>query len=706
MAADPEGRPQVADRASRGGGSLGKDTGKPLSVLLIEDVADDELLIRLELRRGGYTVDLVRVDTSSAMSQALASVRRWDVVIASFSMPGFDGMDALRLLQAQGLDIPFIIVSGKIDEDRAIEALRQGAGDFMSKDRLARLSPAIEREMHNAAFRADQAQNRKRLEVQARQSEQQFRGLFEFAPDGLVITDGAGTIGLTNRKADAIFGYAPGELIGQPFDRLVAAATHGDRTGKTGDTPIGGIPLAISGGRTDLLGRKKDGSTFPIDISVGLMQSSGNQALIAAISDVTDRERAEQVRAEALAEVRAIHDQLDALLNCAPSMILAVDRSGRIQFINQVLPHLTREEVIGADWLPFIAPEDREVMLARFRRVVETGEPLTYETSTMIPAGGRRWFSAHMGAIRHGDAIVGAVIVANDVTETRVAQMEAAAAQRLAAMGTLAAGIAHEINTPIQFVGDSVAFLRTAAGDLLEALAQHQAVHRLIDGHDPAAPLPPELYQAVRAATVAEQEADVAYLRENVPAALERCAEGLTRVSAIVNAMKEFSHPAHREMAPVDLNRAIQNTLTVARGEYKYVADLKTDLDELPPVVCHVNEINQVVLNLVVNAAHSIGDVVAGSEGRGTITVRTRVEGEHVVITVADTGAGIPEAIRDRIFTPFFTTKEVGKGTGQGLALAWNVIKERHRGELTFETEVGRGTTFSVRLPCGAAPTS
>jgi signal transduction histidine kinase len=170
--------------------------------------------------------------------------------------------------------------------------------------------------------------------------------------------------------------------------------------------------------------------------------------------------------------------------------------------------------------------------------------------------------------------------------------------------------------------------------------------------------------------------------------------------------MKEFSHPAHREMAPVDLNRAIQNTLIVARGEYKYVADIETDLGELPPVVCHVNEINQVVLNLVVNAAHAIGEVVAGSDGKGTITVRTHLEGEHVVISVADTGAGIPHAVQDRIFTPFFTTKEVGKGTGQGLALAWNVIKERHRGELTFETEVGRGTTFSVRLPCGASPTS
>ena len=680
--------------------------GRPLSVLLVEDVEDDAVLILLELRRGGYDVDSVRVDTPSTMSEALGSGRRWDVVIADFSMPRFDAMDALRLLQARRLDIPFIIVSGKIDEERAIEALRLGASDFMSKSRLARLCPAIEREVQNTAFRAEQAQNQQRLEIQARQSEQQFRGLFEFAPDGLVITDSAGTIVLTNRKAEAIFGYSPGELIGQPVDRLLSAGTSGKRTGLGGEFSVGGIPRVMGGGRTDPLGIKKNGSSFPIDISVGLMESRGSRAVIAAVRDVTDRQRAEEVRAAALAEARAIHDQLDALLNCAPSLVLAVDRSGRIQFVNQVLPHLAKEEVIGADWLLYIAPEDREVMMARLGRVVATGESLTYETSTMTPDGGRLWYSSHMGAIRHGDTIVGAVIVANNVTETRLAQMEAAAAQRLAAMGTLAAGIAHEINTPVQFVGDSVAFLRTATTDLLEAFAKLQVVHRLVDGLDPAAPLPPQLSQAVREATTAEHEADVEYLRDNLPAALERCAEGLARVSAIVSAMKEFSHPARREMAPVDLNRAIQNTLTVARGEYKYVADLETDLADLPPVVCHVNEINQVVLNLVVNAAHAIGDVVGGSDGRGTITVRTRVEDQHVVISVADTGAGIPEAIRDRIFTPFFTTKEVGKGTGQGLALAWNVIKERHRGELTFETEEGRGTTFSVRLPRGAPPTS
>jgi signal transduction histidine kinase len=152
-------------------------------------------------------------------------------------------------------------------------------------------------------------------------------------------------------------------------------------------------------------------------------------------------------------------------------------------------------------------------------------------------------------------------------------------------------------------------------------------------------------------------------------------------------------------MSSVDLNAAIQSTLTMARNEYKYVADLETDLGDLPPVTCYLGEINQVVLNLVINSAHAIGEVVAGTDQRGKITVKTRTLDDRIEIAITDTGGGIPEAIRDRIFDPFFTTKEVGKGTGQGLAIARSVVVDKHHGELAFETAVGRGTTFRVTIP-------
>jgi PAS domain S-box-containing protein len=279
-----------------------------------------------------------------------------------------------------------------------------------------------------------------------------------------------------------------------------------------------------------------------------------------------------------------------------------------------------------------------------------------------------------------------------DVTERRQLEAELHQAQKLESVGRLAAGVAHEINTPVQFVSDSVHFVRDAFGDLGGLLEKYGDLRATAERGGDATDLVATLQEA-------EEEADLAYLLENVPKALERSLDGLDRVASIVRSLKEFSHPDQKEMAPVDLNQAIRSTLTIARNEYKYVAELETDLGDLPNVTCLAGEVNQAVLNIVVNAAHAIGDVVKGTDSRGRITVRTRKEGERAVITITDTGGGIPEAIRERIFDPFFTTKEVGKGTGQGLAIARSVIREKHGGELTFETEMGKGTTFIIALP-------
>jgi signal transduction histidine kinase len=169
-------------------------------------------------------------------------------------------------------------------------------------------------------------------------------------------------------------------------------------------------------------------------------------------------------------------------------------------------------------------------------------------------------------------------------------------------------------------------------------------------------------------------------------------------VVTIVRAMKEFAHPENKGMVPADLNKALLNTLTVARNELKYVADVETQFGDLPLVVCSLSDLNQVFVNLLVNAAHAIAEAVEGTGKRGRILIQTGQEGPMALITIADTGAGIPEGIRDRIFDPFFTTKEVGRGTGQGLAIARSVV-DRHKGTLTFESEVGKGTTFLIRLP-------
>jgi signal transduction histidine kinase len=277
-------------------------------------------------------------------------------------------------------------------------------------------------------------------------------------------------------------------------------------------------------------------------------------------------------------------------------------------------------------------------------------------------------------------------------------EIELRLAQKLEAVGQLAAGIAHEINTPIQFVSDTSQFLSDAFGDLMPLVDRYAEV---VDAARHG-PVPPALLEAVAAA---ESLADLDYLRERVPPAWERSFAGIRQVAEIVSAMRTFAHPT-TDKAPVDVNEAIRNTLIVTANEYRYVADVKTDLHELPPVICSASDLNQVLINLVVNAAHAIADVVADTVVRGGIHIRTRTDGDGVLISISDTGCGIPAEVANRIFDPFFTTKEVGRGTGQGLAIAHTIVTERHGGTISFTTEPGHGTTFDVRLPIGAGAES
>ena len=277
--------------------------------------------------------------------------------------------------------------------------------------------------------------------------------------------------------------------------------------------------------------------------------------------------------------------------------------------------------------------------------------------------------------------------------ELEQSHQQAIHAEKLASVGQLAAGIAHEINTPIQFVGDNTRFLQESFDDLIGLVAVYEELGNAAN----EGKVLPELVARARALS---EEIEVDYLAEEVPSAISQSLEGVERVSKIVRSMKDFSHPGTDNLENVDLNNAIESTINVSRNEWKYVAEMVTEFDSTLTVVpCFLGELNQVILNMIVNAAHAIKDSRNETDPLGTITISTKLNDNDVEIRISDSGCGMTEDVRKRIFDPFFTTKGVGKGTGQGLAIAYAVIVDKHKGKVSVESEPGKGSMFIIRLP-------
>jgi PAS domain S-box-containing protein len=415
-----------------------------------------------------------------------------------------------------------------------------------------------------------------------------------------------------------------------------------------------------------------------------------------AIFDITDRKVAER-------RLKKAEWQHRMLVEGLPLVTYIVGLDGVMTYIAPQVEAMLGysaadiEEGSGSLLSENLHPDDRELVLAEAARCHASGGDLTMEYRLFSRDGDEVWVLDKAVDMLDADGRrlyrQGFLLDISDrkrvELERQSIEQELRLAHRMESVGQLAAGIAHEINTPIQFVGDSVRFISDGVSDLMV----------LVDGYrDSLHALAPDANGERRERLRSlEEQCDLAYLTERLPAAFTRTFDGVERVAVIVRSMKEFAHPSTQIMAAADLNAAIRSTLVVATHELKYHCDVVTDLADLPMVVCNIGDLNQVFLNLFVNAAHAIADV-ADQRGRGTLTVTTRRDGDHVVITVDDTGAGVPAEIQERVFTPFFTTKAVGRGTGQGLALARTIVVDRHAGEITLRSAEGAGASFVVRL--------
>ncbi len=497
------------------------------------------------------------------------------------------------------------------------------------------------------------------------------RAVTDSMRDGLVVIAGDGVIQSVNPAAETIFGYAVNELVGRPLTRILPTVDQG-------------LERYLSS-HTDAEGLHKNGSPVALQIT-GHAMRVGRTLATTLIVRARDEVEALERRLRRLAAAVEYTDEAIAI----------IDVDLRVVYVN---PGFVRQfkgnerRLLGSDAsAAFGIDADSEAYrnikaaLARTRiwqgRLVTTG-----------PGGHSRQVDVSISPVMNDlDLVTNFVAFLRDMTDKLMFERQLHQAQRLESIGQLAAGVAHEINTPAQFVSDNIRFLTDNFGAVLEGLRSYRDQLRPDTG--------PKSWDERRETLVAlEQSLDLDFVCTEIPRALAEAEEGVSRIASIVRAMKEFSHPGSGNFDPADINAAIRSTATVCRNRWKYVADLEFDLaKDLPLVPCHVSDLNQVFLNLIVNAADALADNAA-SGTKGRIVVSTRVVDEQVEIAVRDNGPGIPETLTPRIFQPFFTTKGVGKGTGQGLAISRDTVVNKHGGTLTFESLPGVATTFRILIP-------
>ena len=537
----------------------------------------------------------------------------------------------------------------------------------------------------------------KALEQDLSKNIQFLRILIETLPNPLYYEDREGHILGCNLAFQEFLGLPAHQILGKhPKDLLPEAETksqevpeHGSSEGL--DLREGSFTRTLPDGRVQHVTLRK----------APFFQADGELAgYVASFLDFTKIKETEQALRH--------NESLFSMINqYVIDLIAIIDNNGDRLYSSpsycSVLGYSELEMAAHSPW-DLLHPNDTQRVSTAIRGL-RKGHPIRNLEVRLHHKDGR-WlhFESTVALIPNTDAgVATALMVARNVTEQKEAEQSRSVmegqlrqSQKLEAIGQLAAGIAHEINTPTQYIGDNATFLRDSFDEAFSIVGRLRALLLEIQA------MGGDAGEAAGKGLKALAETDLEYLETEIPKAIQQSLDGVGRISEIVTAMKNFSHPGGEAKTLTDLHQAIESTITVSRNEWKYAANLVTDFDpDLPPVPCYPGEFNQVILNLIVNAAHAIKSAKGGQDSviLGQITVKTRAFADAVEVSVSDDGTGIPEAVQARMFEPFYTTKPLGKGSGQGLAIAHAVIVEKHQGRIDVQSEVGKGTTFTIRIP-------
>jgi PAS domain S-box-containing protein len=527
--------------------------------------------------------------------------------------------------------------------------------------------------------------------------------IFAACPASLIVWNSQARIIDWNPAAERVFGWTRAEALAKPSPHFLVSEEVWPFI-----QPLF-VQLLEAEKPTDSINDNvtKDGRLIHCEWHNIPMRDLANRAtgFVSIVQDVTERHQAEEKlqteifeRKWAEVELERVLTQSEQIIGSITSILITVDEHNSINTWNAAAAAtfgLRTSDMLGTPFDECPIAWDREMIAQAAVQCIALQQPVRLDHVRLLkPDGKERFLGVTINPINcYSDEPKGFLLLAGDITARRILESQLAHAQKLESIGQLAAGIAHEINTPIQYVGDNLRFLQEAFLARQEIMRAYQNAFQQMD---------PAVQAAIRQA---EKDTDAQYFAKEIPDALCQAVEGIERVSHIVRAMKDFSHPGTAYKVATDLNRALDSTITVARNEWKYVADIVMEFDpDLPLVPCLPAELNQVFLNMLVNAAHAIADTL--NEGdKGTITVSTHRREQSVEVHIQDTGAGMSEDVKARIFDPFFTTKEVGRGTGQGLAISHSVIVEKHGGTIEVNSTPGQGSTFIIRLPLSVQET-
>ena len=524
-----------------------------------------------------------------------------------------------------------------------------------------------------------------------KESEEKYRSLFENSKDIIFIMTQSGNIIDINQAAIDLFGYPKEELL-----KMQAITLYNNPADKLTYVELMEKHSFVKDYPLDF--KTKDGTIKNVLITSVVQKSNidGQTQYQGIIRDITAYKQAEKA-------LEYAHMQIKQLMAAISSVIISVAPDDRIIQWNtsaekvfgilakDVLERSFAESGIQWDWNKI-----RELI----SKCKNNAKSSRYEIIFTRPDGKDGIFGFSINPIGSDScAESGYVLLGNEISEQKKSEALMALSQKMESIGQLAAGIAHEINTPMQYIGDNVNFLSGAFNDISNLLGKYNSLILAIKDKQAISDLSDNILKL-------EVRLDIEYLMTEIPNAINQSLDGIARVSQLILAMKDFSHPGSKAMMISDINKAIYSTVSISRNEWKYVAELETNLDpNLPAVYCVIDEINQVVLNIIVNAAHAIKDLLdKGSELKRKIVIETTSDDSFVKIIISDNGIGIPEAILHKIFDPFFTTKDVGRGTGQGLTIAHDIITNKHKGSIIVESEVGNGTTFIISLPLNVEP--